>query len=223
MKLIDVGAKFLVLAFIVVLAACSGQATKDESENTAEPVAEDSEAETTIEAPFVAIAKPVSPESKPVPSSARQEFARAHQSMVNQNWAEAEGLLLLMTETYPELSGVYANLGIVYQKQEKWTEAENAYKYAIQVNAHNFDAYTNLGVLYREQGKFQDAEVTYKKALALWPHHQSSLVNLGVLYDLYLGQYELALENYELAQKLNAEEDRQLKGWIIDLQRRLKQ
>jgi len=101
----------------------------------------------------------------------------------------------------------------------KLDKAENAYRFALQTNPLNFDAYTNLGVLLREQGQFEQAEENYLAALGYWPHHQASLLNLGILYDMYLSKLPEALNYYELAQKLNARED--LKGWIIDLKRRL--
>ena len=47
-------------------------------------------------------------------------------------------------------------------------------------------------------------------------------LNRGILYDLYLGEKSLALNDYELYQALSNDESRQLKGWIIDLQRQIK-
>jgi Tfp pilus assembly protein PilF len=119
------------------------------------------------------------------------------------------------------LAGVYTNLGIVYERQGKTEEAVQAYQFALKKNPLNFDASNNLGVLLRDQGKFTEAEKVYLDALKQWPHHQDSLLNLGILYDLYMGKLREALANYKLAQRLNTEEDRKLKGWIVDLERRL--
>ena len=176
----------------------------------------------SAEVPFVPIPKPASANKVDVPDAARKDFARARQAMQAKHWAEAQTILLAMSETYPKLSGVYVNLGIVYQQQDKLDDAEKAYKFAIETNKTNFDAYTNLGVLYREQGKFHEAEATYKAALALWPNHYESRINLGILYDLYLDEPALALENFKIAQKiLGGEEDKTLQGWIVDLERRV--
>lgn len=211
--------KAVLLALIVVLLnACSGASIKPEQD---QPVEVDPESSAVaVEQPFVAIAKPTSV-AVTVPQSARGEFALAKQLLIKKDWNAAISELLVMTETYPELAGVYVNLGIAYTKVEKFEDAENAYRFAIEKNPLNFDAYTNLGVLLRSQGKFTEAESVYLDALKRWPHHQASLINLGVLYDMYMGKLPEALANYELAQKLNEEEDRKLKGWIIDLQRRI--
>jgi len=184
----------------------------DEEDSSVSQVADD--------VPLTPIPQPQAA-SVSVPSQARDEFSRAKQAMIKKDWQQAESILLLMTNTYPKLAGVYTNLGIVYSEMGEPDKAINAYNFAIQTNPLNFDAYTNLGKTLRERGKFEEAEANYVAALKLWPHHQASLVNLGVLYDLYMGRLEEALQYYQLAQKLNEEEDRKLKGWIIDLQRRL--
>lgn len=218
----------LLVIMSLILAACAGAARKDTSgdvagqdatENAGSDVLATDGSEPVSE-PFVAIPKPAST-SVSVPQSARDEFAQARQSMAQKRWSEAAERLLVMTETYPKLAGVYVNLGIAYTELEKLEDAESAYRFAIEKNPLNFDAYTNLGVLLRTQGKFDDAERVYLSALDKWPHHQPSLINLGVLYDLYMGKLPEALSQFELAQKLNVEEDRKLKGWIVDLKRRL--
>lgn len=215
----------LLVTAILFLSACSQMPTlgkpSTKKPDEEEAVVESTDTDVAPETPFVAIAKPQSNKSVSVPSQARDEFSKAKQAMLRKNWQEAQNILSLMTDTYPELAGVYTNLGIVYERMEQPEKAENAYRFAIKTNPLNFDAYTNLGVLLRDQGKFEQAEENYLAALKQWPHHQASLINLGILYDMYLGQLDTALAHYQLAQKLNNEEDRKLKGWIIDLQRRL--
>lgn len=158
-----------------------------------------------------------------VPAPAKREFATIKALMTEKKWAQAKGLLELMVETYPTLSGPYANLGIVHYQLKEYPEAEKALKFAIETNSLNFDAYAQLGLVLREQGRFKDAEATYLKALELWPHHLASAYNLGILYDLYMGQFQDALTYYTLSQKLIGDDDRQIKGWIIDLQRRMEE
>lgn len=217
--------RLAVVAFIVFLASCSQLKREEGGDGAALEVdgtTAQIEGEQIPEVPFVAIAKPAAV-SVSVPASARQEFEVAKALMQTEDWEDASNRLLLMTETYPQLAGVYVNLGICYATLDKPVDAERAYRFAIEKNPLNFDAYTNLGVLLREQGKFQEAEQVYIDALAQWPHHQPSLINLGVLYDLYMGRLSEALTHFETAQQLNVEEDRQLKGWIVDLQRRIAQ
>ncbi len=224
----DLAKWFYIAVVAVTLAACAQLPViggKEDDTQVVEDHAELPQAQesTAEDAPLIAIPRPESPSRVSVPAAAKQEFADAKRAMLAEDWVKAEGLLLVMTETYPKLAGVYTNLAIVYQRTGKLEEAEKTYQFAISTNKYAFDAYTNLGVIYREMGRFEEAESTYKDALALWPHHRESLINLGVLYDMYLGKLELALSHFELAQKLSTEEDRRLKGWIIDLQRRMAQ
>lgn len=211
-------------ATIVLITACGGNPTKEQVE---EPVEVEEQAvvegQEAVEAPFVKIPKPEAPKPESVPSAAKKEFSSAIKAMRDEKWQKAEGILTLMSETYPQLAGVYTNLGIVYGKLEQEKDAENAYRYAIDKNPHNYDAYTNLGVLLREQGRFEEAKATYQAALAIWPHHRPSIINLGILNDMYLGNLPEALANFQLAQNLSEVEDKKLKGWIRDIQRQLKQ
>ena len=215
---------FLLVAMMLALVACAGAAKKDDDSSAASGLAGQGEGALAtgedVDVPIVAIPKPVA-KSISVPAPAREEFAFARQLMAEEKWDEAADSLLLMTETYPNLAGVYVNLGIAYTQLDKPADAERAYRFAIEKNPLNFDAYTNLGVLLRTEGEFEKAEQVYLQALNKWPHHQSSLINLGVLYDLYMGKLPEALRQFVLAQRLNAEEDRRLKGWIVDLKRRL--
>jgi len=171
--------------------------------------------------PFVLIPNPYLVDPPKIPGRAKQEFAQALEAMNAKQWKQAEGMLRLMTESYPDLSGPFVNLGICQYRLEDPEAAEASFLQAIAVNANNMDAYTWLGTLYREQGRFEDAEQVYLKALEVWPHHAASHRNLGILYDLYMGRFDEALQHYKMLQKILPEEDRQVKGWIIDLERRL--
>jgi Flp pilus assembly protein TadD len=85
----------------------------------------------------------------------------------------------------------------------------------------NLDAYNQLAILQREQGRFNEAEANYQKALTIWPFHAESHRNIGILYDLYLGKNAEALAHFEAYQQLRGDGDKQVTGWIADLQRRL--
>ncbi|WP_158658140.1 tetratricopeptide repeat protein [Agarilytica rhodophyticola] len=203
-----------ILLCLLILAACSSVDKKDPVEDTpAEGQVEGAEA------PFVLIPNPYQPGS--VPGPAKQEYSRIKQLMLAKKWQQAQGMLALMVETYPKLSGPYINLGITHHMLGEFEKAEQALTFAIETNPQNLDAYTRLGLLLRELGRFEEAEATYLKALKIWPHHLPSTTNLGILYDLYMGRFDDALVYYELSQQIAGGEDRQLKGWIIDLKRRI--
>lgn len=202
----------LVLLLLVV-AGCSSMGKKDKEKET--ELADTAEAQ-----PFVLIPNPYLPGV--VPEQAKLEYGSIKATMQAKKWVQAKGLLELMAATYPSLSGPYVNLGIVHHALGEMDESEKALLYAIEVNAQNLGGYTRLGILYRELGRFDDAEKVYLKALGIWPHHLASAKNLGILYDLYMGRFDDALVYYELSQNILGGKDRQLKGWIIDLKRRMR-
>ncbi len=210
-----------IIIALFVLSGCQNMPASEKKKQSKKK--DDAQPEQIEEAPFVPLPNPYHQQPKPdVPSNAKSEYARVKEAMAAKQWEKAEDLLTLMIETYPRLSGPYVNLGIVQVKLKNPEEAEKAFKYAIELNQTNMDAYTELGALYREQGKFSQAEGIYKNALAVWPHSREANINIGILYDLYMGRFEDALMHYEMAQKLSSEPDRKLKGWIIDLNRRIK-
>ncbi len=204
----------VVILLLFVVAGCAnvgGKKPKDKADEAQDD---------GVEVPFVLIPNPYLPGA--VPEPAKREYTSIKGLMNEKKWAQAKGLLNLMVETYPSLSGPYINLGIVHHILGEYEQAEKALKFAIETNPNNLDAYARLGFLYRELGRFSDAEAIYLKALAIWPHHLASARNLGILYDLYMGRFDEALVYYQLSQKIAGGEDRELKGWIVDLQRRMK-
>ena len=213
---------FSLILVIFSLVSCGGSPTKPpkKGEQKVDESAAASQADEDL-TPLELIPNPYLQNKVSVPAQAKQEFARAQAAMQAKKYKQAVGLWTLMTETYPKLSGPYVNLGIANWKLGELEEAENAFKFAIQTNKYNMDAYAQLGILYREQGKFIDAEQTYLSALEAWPHHRESVLNLGVLYDLYMGRFGDALKYYRLSQRLLPEPDKKVKGWIIDLERRV--
>ena len=83
-------------------------------------------------------------------------------------------------------------------------------------------AHNELALILRQQGQFHQALNHYELALKSWPAFAQGYLNRGILYDLYMGKKSLALADYELYQALSNDGSRQLKGWIIDLQRQIK-
>lgn len=156
-----------------------------------------------------------------VPGAARALFTDAIRALQTEQWSRAETLLKQLNTDYPNLSGPYLNLGIVYRQLNQLELAEQAFTQAVSVNAMNLDALNQLALLKREQGDFAAAEQHYLAALKVWPRHDISHKNLGILYDLYMGQFAKALEHFELFQYLQDEPDRRVQGWIADLKRRV--
>ncbi len=156
-----------------------------------------------------------------VSASARRAFGQAVSALRQKNYAKAEVLLQELTVSDSQLSGPFYNLGLLYQQTDKPEQANTAYQNAIKANPNNLMAYNQLGILARQQGEFEKAEAYYQQALNVWPEHAPSHRNLAILYDLYMGKLEPALEHYQRYQQLLPSDDRQVTGWIVDLQRRL--
>ncbi|MBR9911059.1 MAG: tetratricopeptide repeat protein [Gammaproteobacteria bacterium] len=157
-----------------------------------------------------------------VPAAARAEFAAALQSLREKDYQLAEARLLQLTQAYPQLSGPWLNLGLLYRDSERNQQAAAALQQALAVNPNNLEAYNQLAILKRQRGDFAAAQADYQAALAIWPQHAASHRNLGILYEIYLGQLPAALHHYQQYLLLQAGEDAEVQAWVVDLQRRVK-
>lgn len=155
-----------------------------------------------------------------VDANAEAQFEKAVAAMENGELDRAEQLFSELHLAYPKLSGPLVNTGIIHYRRSELEMAESSWIAALEINSLNFDAYTYLGLIKREQGLFDAAESIYKKALRKWPDNNEMHCNLGILYDLYIGEHALALQEYLLCEQLSDEPSRQLRGWIVDLERR---
>lgn len=213
----------LFVCVTLVISGCSSPPPKPpgaDAKAAAEPVAV---------APAGASILPVGPitpnpylQTRPsINGQAAQQFANATRAMRNKQWPQAETLLQQLVAQNNKLSGAWLNLGLVYRAQHEDKRAAQAFNDAINANHTNLDAYNQLAILQRENGQFSDAESNYKKALSIWPFHAESHKNIGILYDLYLGKSADALAHFEAYQQIRGDGDKQVTGWIADLQRRL--
>lgn len=207
------------LALLILLTACSSGPKKADQADAGQLSAEASGSAALPVGPVTP--NPYLATKPSISRQAQQLFNDATAAMAKQQWTQAESLLARLVAQYPNLSGAYLNLGIVQHAQGDLEKAEASFTQAIAANSNNLDAYNQLAILKREAGDFAAAEVQYKKALAVWPFHPASHRNLGILYDLYVGRSEQALPHYQAYQQLLPEPDRQVNGWIVDLERRL--
>lgn len=210
--------RWFALCAILLLGAC---ATAPESEPEPEM-----EAQTDSSAPSALPEGPVTPNpyeqrEMSVSPQAQMDFDRALTAMEEGDDTEAQGLLVAMTEQYPGLSGPWVNLAKIHSGQGRDEEAMAALEQALAINPNNLDAYNQLALLKREAGAFEESEKLYRQALSVWPFHAQSHLNLGILLDLYRGEGERALLHYRAYQQRQEEQDRQVAGWIVDLERRL--
>lgn len=136
-------------------------------------------------------------------------------------YKQAEKKLKLILKSSPRLAGPYANLAIIYHRQNRLEKAQTMIATAIKNNPGNPEYHNLGGIISRQQGKFGDAREFYIKAIALRPGKPEYHLNLGILYDLYLHEHGKALAEYKKYQQLRKKKDKKVAGWIVDLGRRL--
>jgi len=151
-----------------------------------------------------------------------RDYKRALDAMKNGDSAKAEALLRLVSAANPELSGPYVNLGLLKFRAGDIEASELQFKKAIELNAKSAVSYNHMGIISRGRGEFKLARTFYQKALSIDPGYAYAHLNFGILLDIYIGELDLALTHYKRFQALTPDEDKDVRKWIIELQRRIK-
>ncbi len=159
-------------------------------------------------------------ESVDVSPEVRADFDTAISYLRAGETEKGTKLLLSVAERAPRDSAPYVNLAIAYQQLGDLTAAEESVKKALAIDPAHPVANTEYGRIYRKTGRFDLARKSYESALKSYPDFLPARKNLGILCDLYLRDFECALNQY---QKYSAAvpDDRTVRLWIADLQRRL--
>jgi tetratricopeptide (TPR) repeat protein len=154
------------------------------------------------------------------PARASGEYSRAL-ALMRSDPTQASLEMQLMTQTYPDLSGPYANLGILYRNANQLAESEGALQKATEKAPWDAATWTEYGVTLRQAGKFSEARTAYEKATAVNPAYAPAHRNLGVLLDLYLDDPLTAQTELETYKTLTGEE-KPVNGWLAELRSRNK-
>jgi len=223
--------KLLLICCAALFVSCaSGPVPVSHPEPETTPVEEPIEApveEQPIVEPIEDDISPYFKNAKPVNNDIQREFGDGLALQAQGLYQQAYTHWQTMATTYPEYSGIWLNKGLVEVKLEQTENAIKSFQTAIEINPLNQEAYNELAIAMREQGQFDQAKQLYLDSLSVWPKHARTHKNLAILYDLYLHDYAAAIRHFSLyaqyAGVISNDEQNQLRGWMLDLSRRVKQ
>lgn len=211
--------RILPILLVTLLAACQGG---PERAPEPEPVVEKAPA---VEAAPVEETAPVeeavAPEPEPVDFN-QQFYEEAVTSLKSGKTELALELLLQVSADAPEKPYVFTNLGLAYFKLQKLDLAEQAFLEAVKRDDDDAVAQNHLGILHRQNGEFDEARKRYQRAIKIDSGYALAYLNLGILFDIYFQDLNQAIQHYRKYQSLISEENSQVAGWIVDIERRLK-
>lgn len=158
------------------------------------------------------------------PAIAKARYQSALSYIESGNDERAVKELENLRTAYPEYAGPLVNLGMIHARNGRPDAAMLALQRAVELCSTCAAAYNELGILERQQGNFDAAEQAYLSAIEADPSYALAHYNLGVLYELYRGQPDKALEQYEYfieVEPAGTEAGDEVGRWVADLKRRI--
>lgn len=131
---------------------------------------------------------------------------------------EAEESLVSLTKDFPQFSGPWTNLGILYAKSNRKPQAAVAFNKAAVLNQENVVAFNWLGILARETNDYPRAQLAYEKVLKLDPDNALAHYNLAILFDEFLKRPADALPHYREYQRLSGKQDLKVLAWVAEIE-----
>lgn len=159
-------------------------------------------------------------EESRVSNDTRLDYDRALALLQQGRLDDGIGALETVAEAAPELSAPRIDLGIAYHRAGDLEAAERNLRLALASNPDHPIAHNELGIVLRKTGRFDEARRSYEAALAIFPNYHFARRNLAILCDLYLGDLDCALGNYE-AYMATVPSDEEASIWIADIRNRL--
>jgi Flp pilus assembly protein TadD len=155
------------------------------------------------------------------PARANSEYARALTLMRGGDPTQAILEMQVLTQSYPDYSGPYANLGILHRNANQLPESEAALAKATERAPWDAQTWSEYGLTLRQAGKFAEARAAYEHATKANPSYAPAHRNLGVLLDLFLDDPVTAQAELETYKTLTGE-DKPVSGWLAELRARNK-
>ena len=141
--------------------------------------------------------------------------------LAKKNTKQALVNLNRLQQQYPESSGPAYRIARVNFQQKRFDDALKAVTQSITVKPENYYALNLKAVIQREKGDFKQAKETYEMAIRRYDAYPVTHLNYAILADIYLYDLKLALQQYEKYLALVEHKDKKVKGWVIDLKRRM--
>jgi len=133
------------------------------------------------------------------PKKAKKSVEKAKKALRNEKPAECEALLKSAIGMYPRYAEAWAQLGLLFQKQQRNGDAREALQKAIALDEKYVNPYVQLGWIESTEQKWQAAADVTEQALALDP-----ITNLDAYFLNAVSNYNL--RNYEMAEKRGRQE-----------------
>lgn len=131
---------------------------------------------------------------------------------------EAEQGFLTLTQDFPQYSGPWTNLGILYANSKRRPQAMMAFNKAAVLNQENAVAFNWIGILARETSDYPRARAAYERVLKLQPDNALAHYNLALLLDEYLKRPAEALPHYREYQRLSGKQDLKVLAWVAEIE-----
>ena len=154
-----------------------------------------------------------------VENDVQQDFDNALALLRQEQYQAAIPVLDRVVASEQRLTAPYINLAIAHRRSGDDKKAVENHDKALAIEPFNPVANNEKGLLLRTKGKFDEARAAYSKALEKNPEYLPGIRNLGILCDIYLRDWDCALQQFERYQELSPD-DKQVGIWISDLKRR---
>ena len=162
-----------------------------------------------------------SPQQVKQAEEAGPEFNRALIEMKKGNLDSALARFQKLAQQYPLLGGPIVNEAIILRKKGQLEQANKLLQDNLLAHTQNPYLLDELGITSRELGQFKKARASYESAIRVDPNYARAHYNLAVLADLYLHDPELALKEFKIYQSLLPTPDKQVAGWLLEIERRI--